>query len=176
MSENLPTLDIFKTQMETLLGQSLTDRASQAAEDFWEHWSSFSSLIGERSLVVNVDMLRLGMNFPQYKRYHIWKGAGKVLILLGIVAAWLFWQLGVFFIVAGVGLHFWGGRVRIRDAQKFSEELIEQATLHPSDGGSAKLCAHYVSGTIQLASPNGSAHWPQFPSNAVTGKQDFISP
>ena len=176
MSENPPTLDNFKKQMETLLGQSLTNRASQATEDFWEHWSSFSSLIDERSLLVNVDALWLGMNCPQYKRYQAWRGAGIVVILIGIVAVWFLWQLGVFFIAAGAGLYFWGGRVRIRDARRFSEELMEQAALNPSNNGYAKLCAHYVSGTIQLVSPNGSAHWPQFPSNAVTGRQTFISP
>ena len=175
MAESAPSLDEFKAQIEVLFGQPLTRPASDAAEDFREHWSSLSVLIAHRSLATRVDALALGMNFLQHKRYHIWKGAGKVAVLLGIISIWFLWQLGIFFIVVGAGLHFWGGRVKFNDAKSFSEDLMEEVTLSPSDGGYARLCAHYIAGTIQLASPTGSAHWPQFPSNVVTGKQTFIS-
>ena len=175
MPESSPSLDKFKAQMEASFGQPLTKPASDAAEDFWEHLSLFSVLIAQRSLTVHVDALRLGMNFPQYKRYHIWKGAAKVAILLGIIAVWFLWQMGAFFLVVGAGLHLWGGRVKSRDAKNFCEELMEEVALNPSNGGYAKLCCHYIAGTIQLVSPTGSAHWPQFPSDVVTGKQTFIS-
>ena len=175
MVERTLSLDEFMAQIETLFGQSLTKPASDAAEDFWEHWSSFSALIAQRSLAVHVDALRLGMNFPQYKRYHIWKGAGTAVILLGIVFIWFLWQLGALFIVVGIGLHLWGGRVKSNDAKNFVEEIMEEATLNPSDGGYARLGAHYIAGIIQFVSPAGSAHWPQFPSNVVTGDRSFIS-
>jgi len=175
ISKSAPSLDEFKAKIETLFGQSLTGPASEAAEDFWRHWSSFDALIAQRSLAVHVDALRLGMNFPQYKRYHVWKGAGKIALLLGIVSVWFLWQLGAVLIVAGIGLHLWGGSIKFNDAKDFAEELMREATLNPSDGGYARLCANYIAGTIQLVSPAGSAHWPQFPSNAVTGEQSFIS-
>ena len=175
MSENAPSLNEFKAKIEVLFGQSLTGPASEAAEDFWKHWSSFSSLIAQRSLAVHVDALRLGMNFPQYKHYHVWKGAGKVALLLGIVSVWFLWQLGAVLIATGIGLHLWGGRLKFNDAKDFAEALMKEATLNPSDGGYARLCANYIAGTIQLVSSAGSAHWPQFPSNAVTGEQSFIS-
>lgn len=175
MAESTPSLDEFKAQMEALFGQPLTKPASDATEDFWEHWSLFGVLIAQRSLAIHVDALRLGINFPQYKRYHIWKGAGKVAILLGVVSVWFLWQLGVGFIVVGAGFRMWGGRVKFDDAKNFSEELMEEAALNPSDGGYARLCSHYIAGTIQLVSPTGSAHWPQFPSNVVTGEQTLIS-
>ena len=175
MPESAPSLDEFKAQIEALFGQPLTKPASDATEDFWEHWSLFSTLIAQRSLDIQVDALRLGMNFPQYKRYHIWKAAGKIAILLGVVSVWFLWQLGVFFIVVGASLHLWGGRVKSDDAKNFSEELMEEVALNASDSGYARLCSHYIAGTIQLVSPIGSAHWPQFPSNVVTGKQTFVS-
>lgn len=175
MTERAPSLDEFKTEIEALFGQSLTEPASEAAEDFWEHWPSFSSLIAQRSLAVHVDALRLGMNFPQYKRYHVWKGAGKIVILLGIVSVWFLWQLGAVLLTAGIGLHLWGGRVKFKDAKNFAEELMKEATLNPSEAGYARLCAHYIAGTIQIVSSAGSAHWPQHPSNAVTGERSFIS-
>ena len=174
MSERAPSLDEFKANIEALFGQSLTGPASEAAEDFWKHWSSFSSLIAQRSLAVHVDALFLGLKSPQYKRYHVWKGAGKIAFLLGIASVWFLWQLGAVLVAAGIGLHFWGEHLKFNDAKDFAEELMKEATLNPS-GGYARLCANYIAGTIQLVSSAGSAHWPQFPSNAVTGEQSFIS-
>jgi hypothetical protein len=175
MSESPPSLDEFKAKVEILCGQSLTGPASEAVEDFWTHWSSFSSLIAERSLAVHVDALSLGMNFPQYKRYSACKGAGTVALLLGIVTVWFFWRLGAVLIAAGIGLYLWCGRLKVNDAKNLADELIKEATLNSADGGYARLCANYIAGTIQLVSPAASAHWPQFPSNAVTGEQSFIS-
>jgi hypothetical protein len=175
MAVSAPSLDEFKAQMEALFGQSLNRPASDAAEDFWEHWSSFSTLIRQRSLTVNVDALRLGMNLTQYQRYRIWKGLGIIAILFGIISVWFHWQLGVSFIVVGTGLHMWGGRVKFDDCKNFSEDLMEEATLNPSGGGYGRLCVHYIAGTIQLVSPTGSALRPQFPSNVVTGERTFIS-
>lgn len=175
MSENVPSLDEFKRNIEALFGQSLTGAASEAAEDFWEHWSSFNSLIAQHSLAVHVDALRLGQNFPRYKRYHVWKGAGAVSLLLGIVAVWFLWQLGAVLIAAGIVLHLWGGRLKFNDAKNFAGELIKEATLNPGDGGYARLCANYIAGIIQLVSPAGSAHWPQHPSNVISGEQSFVS-
>lgn len=175
MRESAPSLDEFIADVEAMCGQSLTGPASEAAEDFWEHWSSFSSLIAQRSLALHVDALRLGTNFPQYKRYHAWKGAGTVVLLLGILSIWFLWQLGAALIAVGIGLHLWGGRIKFNDANDFAEELMNEATLNPSDGGYARLCANYIAGTIQLASPAGSAHWPQLPSNVITGEQSFVS-
>lgn len=139
------------------------------------YWSSFSSLIAEHSLTVHVDALRLGMNFPQYKRYHVWKGVGTVSLLLGIVSLWFLWQFGAVLISAGIGLHLWGGHLKFSYAKNFAEELTKEATLNPADAGYARLCANYIAGIIQFVSPAGSAHWPQFPSNAITGEQSFIS-
>ena len=175
MSESAPSLDEFKSQIEALFGQSLTEPACEAAEDFWKHWSSFRSFIAEQSLSVHVDTLRLGVTSPQYKRYHVWKGMSKTAFIIGIIAVWFLWQMGAALIAVGIGLHFWGDRVKSNDAKRFAEDLITEATLKASDGGYARLCANYIGGTIQLVSPVGSAHWPQFPSNAVSGEHSLIS-
>lgn len=174
MSESQPTFDAFKGGLEGLFGQPLTAPAEAAAKDFWEHWSSFSAAISSRSLAVHTDALRLGMQFPEYKRYHVWKGAGTVAFIVGIVAVWFFWPAGVAFVIGGIALHMWGGRVKYKDASNFAENLMKEATLNPENGGCAGLCSHYIAGTIQLASPQGSAHWPQYPSNVLTGTQSFI--
>lgn len=174
MLESIPTIDEFKKNIEELFGQQLSEPATVAAEDFYNNWSSFSSLIENRSLAAQADALRLGLNFPEYKRYHLWKGAGKILFVFGFVIVWFYWPIGAALLAIGAGLHLWGGRVLFNDAKNFTEELMKEATLSPITGGFAKLCSHYIAGTIQLASPSGTAHWPQHPSNVITGEQSFI--
>lgn len=174
MSDAQPTFDEFRAELERLFAQPLTEPAEAAAKDFWENWSSFTAAISNRSLAVHADALRLGMQFPEYKRYHVWKGAGTVAVLVGLVAVWFFWPAGVAFIIGGIALHIWGGRVKYRAASNFAENLMKEATLNPGEGGYAGLCSHYIAGTIQLASSQGVAHWPQYPSNVLTGTKSFI--
>jgi hypothetical protein len=65
-------------------------------------------------------------------------------------------------------------RIMNNDAKQFEEEHMKDATLDPSDGGFAKLCANYIAGIIRISTPSSSAHWPQHPSNAITGQRTFI--
>jgi hypothetical protein len=96
------------------------------------------------------------------------------LIFLGIILIWFIWQIGAVLIGTGIGLHFWGTLIMFKDGADFTEELMKDATLNPSGGGYARLCANYISGIIKFVSPTGSSHWPQFPSNVITGEKSFI--
>ena len=40
--------------------------------------------------------------------------------------------------------------------------------------GMAKICSHYITGTIQLASQDGQAHWPAYPSCVFSGETKLI--
>lgn len=175
MFEPRPTFDDFKDQLERLFGQVLTSQAQDAATDFWDCWDSFQLEVARRGLSIRVDALRLGMNFPEFKRYHIWKGTGTVLLIVGVVVVWFFWPVGLILLLSGIGSHAIGNWRRFHDAKKFSEELMKQATLHDKEGGFASLCANYITGTIQLATSKGAAHWPQHPSNALTGMSTRIA-
>lgn len=175
MGQGKPSLDGFKANIEALSGQRLTGPAIHAAEDFWNNWSSFSALISARSLVVHVDALRLSKNFPEYKRYNVWKGSGILAFIVDIVIFWFSWQIGVVIAALGGVFYYWGGRVKFNDAKNFAENLMKEATLNPSSGGYAGLCANYIAGIIQIVSPSGSAHWPQYPSNVISGERTFMS-
>lgn len=94
MSDSQPSFDEFKAELEALFGHPLTESVEVAAKGFWENWSSFSLAISKRSLAVHTDALRLGTQFSEYKRYHVWKGRrdcgascgprhGVVLVALG---------------------------------------------------------------------------------------------
>ena len=38
----------------------------------------------------------------------------------------------------------------------------------------AKICSHYIAGTICLSSLDGQAHWLAYPSNVFGGETKFI--
>jgi len=168
------SLDDFTGQIERTFGKKLTGPANEAATDFWNYWKSFEDLMSRRQLSARVDSLFLANNFPQYRRYHKWKGGGTIVLLLGLAVVWFFWPVGVALLLGGFGLRLYGNRVRFNDAKAFAEDIMKDATLNPTDAGYARLCANYIAGIIELATPMASAHWPQHPSNAITGGRTFI--
>jgi hypothetical protein len=174
MGRDKPSLDEFRADIEAVFGQRLTGPAIRAAEDFWNNGSSFSSLISAGSLAVHVDALRLSQNFPRYRQYNVWKGGGVLTFIVGIVVFCSSWKIGVLIAALGGGFYYWGGRVKFNDAKKFADNLIREATLNPLSGGYAGLCANYIAGIVQIVSPSGSAHWPQYPSNVISGERTFI--
>lgn len=175
MSKSKSSLKEFKANIEELLGQQLTEKADKAVEDFWNYWSSFDELISQNGLVINVDALFLSHAFPQYSRYHVWKGAGKIAILGGIISIWFLWQLGAILFFVGIALHLFGNKIKFKDAKKFSDEIIQESKYNSLDKGYVNLCANYITGIIQLVSAKGSAHWPQYPSSVITGDKSLIS-
>ena len=174
MEKQRISLDSFISQIEQTFGKKLTVPASEAAEDFWNYWEAFTELISSRQLSARVDPLFLTHNFPQYRRYHTWKGGGIVVILAGLGVVWFSWPIGIILLLIGFGLRSYGNRVRFNNAKAFAEEVMEEATLSPSNTGYARLCANYIAGIIELATLQASAHWPQHPSNVVTGEQTLI--
>ena len=169
------SLKKFKQNIEELFGQKLTQPALEAVEDFWNNWSSFNELIADDLLEIHVDPLRLAHNFPKYKRYQTFKGLGIAVIIIGIICTFFVWKIALGIIVVGLIINYWGMHIRFSDAKDFAEELMLEATLNPNGGGYAMLCANYITGIIKIASPEGSAHWPQYPSNIITGNKSFIS-
>ena len=62
-----------------------------------------------------------------------------------------------------------------RKARKFWEELIADVQHTPFEGGMARLCAHYIPGTVALESHvfERDVHWPECVSNVITGLREF---
>lgn len=174
MNGDKPTLSQFKQQISGLFGQPLTLAASEAAEDFYRNWDTIFDGVTHDSIRTNVDVLALARQFKQYGKYHIWKGLGMLLVVTGLVLVFFLWQLATVVVVAGVCIYLLGDYVRVAEGRKFSLNLIDGIKRNPSDTGMAALCAHYIAGTIELASDNARAHWPQHPSDVLTGNTSFI--
>jgi hypothetical protein len=174
MSSQKPSLQKFQEQIEAAFGQPLTSTASLAAEDFWRNWSAFLERISNDSITLNPDMLFLSRNFPEYGRYHIWKGLTITSLLIGAVLLFFYWPVGVILLLLSVGCYFFSKYKKVADGKRFIKGLRKELIQNPLSKGMAKLCAHYIAGTIQLESTDGRAHWPQYPSNVITGKIEFI--
>lgn len=174
MDTQKPSLKTFQEQIEAVVGQPLTPAADLAAEDFWRNWSAIFEGIANDSIILNPDMIFLSRNFPEYGRYHIWKGLALIAFLVGIVLLFFYWPAGVILLLVGVGCNFYSKFKKVADGKKFIEELRKEVIQNLLSKGVAKLCAHYIAGTIQLASANGQAHWPQYPSDVITGDKNFI--
>lgn len=174
MNSQKPSLQKFQEQIEAVFGQSLTAAASLAAEDFWRNWFAFFDGISNDSIILNPDMLFLSRNFPEYRKYRFWKGLSLIAFLAGIILLFFYWKAGVIMLLLGVGSNFYSKFKKVADGREFIQVLREEVMQNPLSKGMAKLCAHYIAGDIQLASANELAHWPQSPSNVITGGIKFI--
>jgi hypothetical protein len=165
-----PSLKTFRQQIRSVSGQpDLTPPVAEVVEDFWNSWSSFETSIAGGTVSLSVDMFRLGSIFPERKRYHPWKGAGKLILMLAFLLVWFQWMFGAMVGLIGLALHIYGEHLRKADAQRFMESLIAGVT-EGTPTGMANLCAHYVAGTVELVNGPSRAYWPLYPSNVLTGK------
>jgi len=164
----------FKKTLEDVFGQPLNEKASLAAADFWRHMSRIRNGIRTREISILVDMLFLTRQFPEYKRYHAWKGLAIVLIPVALVAFFFHWQFGVVAVLVSFGARTYGNRIKQSDASQFASELVNGITQSDSIVPIAKICAHYIAGTIALVSHRINVHWPLYPSCVLDGTKRFV--
>lgn len=169
-----PSYQDFKSTLEEIFGQNLTDRADLATKDFWNNWDDLYGQLKQGLIVINVDALMLGQKLPEYKKYHPIKGAAKLIFLAGIVTLFFNWKIGLGVIGLGVIINIYGSTVKNRTKTDFAENILTNINEDNLKEGMGTLCSHYIAGTVQLNGDNGKAHWPQFPSNVLTGDTDFI--
>ncbi len=168
-----PSLHKFKDMLEELFGQSLTPDAELAANDFWDSWEGLIDGFKNGSIQMNVDMLFLSKNFPEYGQYKVWKGFGTIAMLAGLILLFISWKIAIAVIVIGLGLNFYSNTAKTSSGQKFTEEIKQELNSN-SSMGMAKICSYYIAGTIQLALQDGYAHWPAYPSSVFGGEAKFI--
>jgi hypothetical protein len=170
----IKTSDDFKKLLAELFGQPLNQQAEVAAQDFWQNVSLIAEGVSHGSIAINVDVLSLSLAFPEYKTYQVWKGLA-IFIFLGSLPVFLFsWEIALGILAASLITRSIGNAKRRATGHKFVTDI--QASIATGDmaKGLGNLCAHYIAGHIQLASDSGRAHWPQLPSDVLTGKKIFI--
>lgn len=168
-----PSLQKFKDMLAELFGQSLTPDAEIAANDFLECWDDLIDGFKKDSIQMNVDMLFLSKNFPEYGQYKVWKGFGTVVFLAGLILLFFSWKIAIAVIIIGFGLNIYSSTAKSSSGRKFAEKIKLELNSN-SSMGMAKICSHYIAGTIQLASQDRQAHWPVYPSCVFGGETKFI--
>jgi len=168
------SFDDFKNVLADLFGQPLNQKAEVAAQNFWENISALSDGVSRGSIVVNVDVLALARAFPEYKTYQVWKGLSIIVFLVALPVFIFSWKIALGIVVASVVCHTIGKMQRRVSGQRFVSNLRAAIIAGDVSTGIGNLCAQYIAGNIQLASSLGQAHWPQFPSDVLTGQQNFM--
>ena len=118
-------------------------------------------------------MLFLCNHFPKYGQYKVWKGLAIIAMLAGLILLFFSWQIAIAVIVIGLGLNLYCNTEKYSSGKKFTEEIKQELNSN-SSMGMAKICSHYIAGTIQLASQDGRAHWPAYTSSVFGGEVKFI--
>ena len=170
----LKSFDDFKNLLAELFGQSLNQEAEVAAQDFWKNVSPIAEGVSQGTIAINVDVLSLSLAFPEYKTYQVWKGLAVFIFLVALPGFFFSWKIALGILAASVITHSIGNLKRRATGHKFVADI--QASIATGDmaKGLGKLCAHYIAGHLQLASVTGRAHWPQIPSDVLTGQRTLI--
>ena len=74
MPEINSSLAAFMSLLSGLFGQPLNKEAKVAALDFWQNISTITDGVAQGSISIYPDFLFLARDFPEYKKYQIWKG------------------------------------------------------------------------------------------------------
>lgn len=164
----------FIERLQELFGQPLNDRAALAAEDFFHHMDAIRAGITSGQIHIGVDMLFLSLKFPEYTRYQAWKGIGWILLPVALIVFFFSWKISVLIIAASFFFFVLGSYKRHSDGQRFQKELVAGVSNKSDQDGMAKICAHYIAGTIGFLTPSFQAHWPLYPSTIFTGERLFI--
>lgn len=174
MMEVNMSLDDFKSVLADLFGQPLNEKAEVAAQDFWQNISAISDGVSQGSISINVDVLALARAFPQYKTYQVWKGLAILVFVVALPVFFFSWKAALGVLAASVVCHAIGNVQRRVTGQKFVSDIQAAIAAEDVSKGVGNLCAQYIAGNVQLTSGLGRAHWPQPPSNVLTGEQNFI--
>ncbi|MBW1977820.1 MAG: hypothetical protein JRI79_07610 [Deltaproteobacteria bacterium] len=168
------SFDDFKNLLADLFGQPLNQEAEVAAEDFWKNVTVIAEGVSQGNIAINVDILSLSLAFPEYKTYQVWKGLAIFVFLVALPVLFFSWKISLGILVASIIIYSIGNAKRRAAGRRFVSDI--QASIAAGDmaKGLGKLCAHYIAGHLQLASVTGRAHWPQIPSDVLTGQRTLI--
>jgi hypothetical protein len=176
-----PAFKYIRARVSETFNKDISGPAQKVAEDIWKNWDEIRDAVLEGGVLLVVDPFFHSVKYPSLSNFHMYRGAGIILVGTGIVTAIVgaalasifgpvLWQGALVCLAIGAGALFWGRHVQERDADIYRKRMVERVSWHQEDGGIADLCVEYLSGSIGFEGPYGRTFWPQFPSNAFTGK------
>lgn len=174
MREANMSFNDFKNILADLFGQPLNEKAEMAAQDFWQNITPISEGILQGSISVNVDVLALARAFPEYKTYQVWKGLAIFVFIFALPIFIFSWKIAIGILAASILCHAIVNVQRSVTGRKFVSNIQAAISTRNVSEGITNLCAQYIAGNVQLSSSLGRAHWPQAPSDVLTGGKNFI--
>ena len=176
-----PAFEYVRVRVNETFGRKLPGPALKVAEDIWKNWDGIRDAVADGDVLLVADPFFHSVKYPSLSNFHMHRGAGIILLgtgavtaVIGAALASLFgpvlWQGALICLAIGAGVFFWGRRVQERDARAYRKRMVERVVWHQEDGGIVDLCVEYLSGSIGFEGPHGRTFWPQFASNALTGK------
>ncbi|MBH64155.1 MAG: hypothetical protein CL569_17245 [Alphaproteobacteria bacterium] len=177
-----PALEYIRARVNETFNKEISGPAQKVAEDIWKNWDEIRDAVSEGDILLVADPFFHSVKYPSLSNFHMFRGAGIILLGTGVVTAIVgaalasmfgpvLWQGALVCLAIGAGAIFWGRYVQERDARTYRKRMVERVAWHQEDGGIADLCVEYLSGSIGFEGPHGRTFWPQFPSNALTGKK-----
>ena len=176
-----PAFEYVRVRVNETFGRKLPGPALKAAEDIWKNWDGIRDAVADGDVLLVADPFFHSVKYPSLSNFHMHRGAGIILLgtgavtaVIGAALASLFgpilWQGSLICLAIGAGVFLWGRHVQERDARAYRKRMVERVVWHQEDGGIVDLCVEYLSGSIGFEGPHGRTFWPQFASNALTGK------
>jgi len=177
-----PAFEYIRVRVNETFNRDLPGPAMKAAEDIWKNWDGIRDAVAEGDVLLVADPFFHSVKYPSLSNFHMYRGAGIILLGIGVVTAVVgaalaslfgpvLWQGALICLAIGAGAFFWGKHVQERDARVYRKRMVERVAWHQEDGGIVDLCVEYLSGSIGFEGPHGRTFWPQFASNALTGKK-----
>ena len=177
-----PAFEYIRVRVNETFNRDLPGPAMKAAEDIWKNWDGIRDAVAEGDVLLVADPFFHSVKYPSLSNFHMYRGAGIILLGIGVVTAVVgaalaslfgpvLWQGALICLAIGAGAFFWGRHVQERDARVYRKRMVERVAWHQEDGGIVDLCVEYLSGSIGFEGPHGRTFWPQFASNALTGKK-----
>ena len=176
-----PAFEYIRVRVDETFNKDISGPAQKVAEDIWKNWDEIRDAVLEGGVLLVADPFFHSVIYPSLSNFHMYRGAGIILVGTGIVTAIVgaalasifgpvLWQGALVCLAIGAGALFWGRHVQERDTNIYRKRMVERVSWHQEDGGIADLCVEYLSGSIGFEGPYGRTFWPQFPSNAFTCK------
>ena len=177
-----PAFEYIRVRVNETFNRDLPGPAMKAAEDIWKNWDGIRDAVAEGDVLLVADPFFHSVKYPSLSNFHMYRGAGIILLGIGAVTAVVgaalaslfgpvLWQGALICLAIGAGAFFWGRHAQERDARVYRKRMVERVAWHQEDGGIVDLCVEYLSGSIGFEGPHGRTFWPQFASNALTGKK-----
>ena len=176
-----PAFEYIRVRVDETFNRELSGPARKAAEDIWKNWEDIRDAVTEGDVLLVPDPFFHSIKYPSLSNFHMYRGFGIILLgtgavtaVIGAALAYMFgpvlWQGSLICLAIGAGAFFWGRYVQERDTRAYRKRMVERVVWHQEDGGIVDLCVEYLSGSIGFEGPHGRTFWPQFASNALTGK------